>query len=249
MISWKKEDPVGGYQAPESSAELAPDRFLFNVAQWAMQLNRPGEARKMLARLGPDSPYNNNADYWGLLTQAYHALGDHKQELAASREARTRYPDRIDMLSFEVSALAANGQVGAVSALIDTALVFPQPKTEVPGVVVDMPGAGLWPGRLMVTAAREFRAHGFDEAAEENLKRAIKWYTTQPPPHGSVETHRLELARVLYLARDWSAAEAMFRSLAAADPHNSFTRAFSARSQRGAAIRQRPGRSWHTSTA
>jgi hypothetical protein len=31
------------------------------------------------------------------LTQAYHALGDHKQELAASREARTRYPDRIDM--------------------------------------------------------------------------------------------------------------------------------------------------------
>ena len=220
MISWKKEDLVGGHQAVRAAAELAPDRFLFNVAQSAMRLNRPGEARIALTRLGPDSPYNNNADYWGLLTEANHALGDRKRELAASREARTRYPDRIEMLSFEVSALAADGQVGAVRALIDTALVFPQPKTGVPGVVVDMFGLGFWPGRLMVTAAREFRAHGFDEAAEENLKRAINWYTTQPPPHGSVETHRLELARVLYFARDWSAAEEMFRSLAAADPRN-----------------------------
>ena len=220
MISWKKEDPVGGYQAVRAAAEIAPDRFLFNVAEWAMRLNRPKEARRILGRLGPDSPYNNSADYWGLLTQAHHAVGDRKRELAASREARTRYPDRLDMLSFEVAALAAYGRVGEVRALIDTALVFPLPKTGVPGVVVDMLGVGLWPGRLMVTAAREFRAHGFAEAADENLKRAIGWYTTQPPPHGSVETHRLELARVLYFARDWSAAEAMFRSLAAADPHN-----------------------------
>jgi hypothetical protein len=78
----------------------------------------------------------------------------------------------------------------------------------------------------MITAAIEFRAHGFTAAADENFKRAIAWYSGQQPAHVPEATYRFELARALYLSRDWSAAEASFRALAAADTSNFVYRGF-----------------------
>jgi hypothetical protein len=80
-----------------------------------------------------------------------------------------------------------------------------------------MPLEGFRPGKLLIAAAEEFRAHGFPEAATQALARAIAWYGEHP---GADEAHRFELARALYQARDWAAAEAVFRSLAAADTSN-----------------------------
>ena len=69
MLAMKSEDPLGGYRAISAAAELAPERFLFNVAQWATRLNRPRETIDVLTRLGPDGPYNYEEAYWGLLTR------------------------------------------------------------------------------------------------------------------------------------------------------------------------------------
>jgi hypothetical protein len=104
--------------------------------------------------------------------------------------------------------------------LLDTALAFPRPKVGATETVVDMPGPGLWPGRLMITAATEFRVHGFDAAADETLRHAIHWYAMQSQADASAERLRFELAKAHYLARDWTAADSILRSLADADPAN-----------------------------
>jgi DNA-binding SARP family transcriptional activator len=217
LLALGAEDPLGAYRAVKAAASLAPERFDYHVAEWAYKLNRPREASDILTRLGPDSPYNHESEYWALLTRALHARGKAKQELSAARSARSRFPDRIEMLGFELAALASRGRTREVRALIDTALAFPRPKVGVTTAVVDMPGPGLWPGRLMITAAEEFRAHGFDAAANETLKRAIRWYETETHADHLAQRQRFELAKAYYLTQDWSAAEGAFRSLDGAD--------------------------------
>jgi DNA-binding SARP family transcriptional activator/TolB-like protein len=217
MLAHGAEDPLSGYRAISAAAALAPERFLPVLAWSAFRVNRPGEAARILEQLGPDSPYNSGTEYWGLLSRSYHALGEHKRELATARAARERYADRIDIIGFELAALAAAGRVGELRALLDTVLAFPRPKVGVSSVIADMPGHGHWPGRLMVPAAAELRTHGYAEAADEVLSRAIEWYRSQSTTGEMAKAHRFELARALYQSRDWSAAEEMFRSLAAAD--------------------------------
>jgi DNA-binding SARP family transcriptional activator/TolB-like protein len=217
MLAMRSEDALRCYRAISAAAELAPERFLFTVAQWATRLNRPRETIQVLTRLGPDGPYNYEDAYWGLLTRAYHALGEYERELAAAREARRRYPERVDVVSFEISALAALGRILEAQELLDTALALPQGRPASPARVVDMPLEGFRPGKLIIAAAEEFRAHGYPEAATAALARAIAWYKEHP---GADEAHRYELGRAMYLARDWVAAEAVFRSLATADTSN-----------------------------
>ena len=220
LLSLSREDPLSAYRAMRAAADLAPERFSLGVAGSALRVNRPGEAATVLERLDPDSPFNRETEYWGLLTRAYHALGDRRRELLTARAARARYPDRIDVIEFALPALAAEGREREVRALLDTALAFPRPKVDVSSVIADMPGLGLWPGRLMIAAAEEFRAHGFTVGADENFRRAIDWYRSQSQTAETAEMYRFELARALYLARDWSGAEEIFRSLAAADTNN-----------------------------
>jgi tetratricopeptide (TPR) repeat protein len=49
--------------------------------------------------------------YWGVLTQAYHKLGDYERELEAARRARQQYPDHARVRRFELRALAALGRI------------------------------------------------------------------------------------------------------------------------------------------
>lgn len=220
MLALRVEDRLGAYRAISDAASLVPDVFQFMQSDAAFRLNRPREAAALLERLGPSSPYNHEVEYWSALGRAYHALEDRKRELSVARQARERYPDRINVLSSLLTALAAQGKVTEVSALLDSALAFPRPKPEAQGVVLDMWGLGFWPGRLMMTAATEFRAHGFDSAADATFKRAIAWYRTLEQADVPEVTHEFEHARLLYFAREWSAAGKKFKVLAAADPNN-----------------------------
>jgi hypothetical protein len=65
MLSLSAEDPLGGYRSIKAAADLAPDAFLFDVAEAATRLNRPSETLGVLERIGPDGPYNHEAEYWG----------------------------------------------------------------------------------------------------------------------------------------------------------------------------------------
>ena len=213
LLSLGAEDPVGGYRALKAATDVAPERFLHHLADAAVRLNRPREALRILARLGSEGAYHEETEYWSLLARSHHALGDHARELAVARRARALYPDRIDVLPLALNALAAEGRVAEVRALLDTALVFPRAKVAVPSLVIDMPGLGLWPGRLMVAAGIELRAHGFDEAADETFSRALSWYGDQKPAGDDAETVRAEFAKAHYYARHWGAAESIFRTL------------------------------------
>ena len=220
LLSLGDEDWAGGYRALAAGAHIAPEAFLQLLAESAWRLNRPAEAREHLERLATYGQAHLGTEYWKLLTRTHHSLGDHGRELTAARRARAMYPDRLELVELELVALAAQGNLDNVRTLLDTALVFPGAKTAVPTVVIDMPGLGLWPGRLMVAAATELRAHGYEEAALATFSQAIDWYTTQRMPDDAAETIRKEIAKARYAARQWPEAERAFRALLNDDPSN-----------------------------
>ena len=220
MLSFRTEDVPGGYRAIRAAAELAPARFRYNEAQWAAYLNRPREAISVLKRLGPNSVYTGGNDgYWGLLTSSLHALGDDR-ELSVAHEASRHAVDPMNALTFELRALARLGRMAEVRALLDTALTLAQEREPAPLQL--MVGIARWasPGQLMIAAARELRAHGHEDVAMEALARALAWYRAQPVDSALSEARQFEIGQALYLAREWVAAEEIFRALAVADRAN-----------------------------
>jgi hypothetical protein len=209
MLAMKSEDPLGGYRAISAAAELAPSGS-FRVAQWA----RVSIARVRRSRYSLDSVrmvVQLRGGVRGLLTQSYHALGEHERELTAAREARRRYPERSGVVSFEVSALAALGRIRQAQELLDTSLALPQARPASPNRVVDMPLEGFRPGKLLIAAAEEFRAHGFPEAATQALARAIAQVQGAPRGRGA----SLRTGQGVVPGSRRAAAEAVFRSLLA----------------------------------
>ena len=222
MLALRTDDHLAGYHAIRAAAELAPERFRFNVAQWAMRLNRPREAIAALELLGPDNPHGGGPGaYWTLLTQCYHAVGDGERELGAAQRARhAANIEPMNALALEIKARASLGSLEAVEALLDTALGLP--REHGPTSLQRMVGISRisTPAQLMVSAALELRAHGHEDAAQRTLARALAWYHAQSPHAANAEGRRFEIANVLYLARDWDAADTAFRAMAAADPGN-----------------------------
>jgi len=221
MLTVRTEDKLAGYRAMRAAAELAPERFLFNVAQRAMALNRPHEAIDVLERLGPDSPHAGGPGaYWSLLARSYHAVGDAQRELRVARAARHSNIEPMIALSLQVRALASLGRTTDVQALLDTALTLPMEHGPTPLQLMVGIARVSSPGQLMVSAAKELRAHGHEDDAQTVLARALDWYRAQSVHGVTSEARRFEIASALYLARDWAAADTAFQALAAADTAN-----------------------------
>ena len=221
MRAIRTEDFLAGYRAISAAAEMAPERFRFNVAQSAVRLNRPHEAIAVLGLLGPNSPHAGGAGaYWTLLTGCYHAIGDTDGELKAARAARRAHIEPMSALSLEIRALAASRRSDAVRALLDTALALPLEQGPTSRQLMVGIARVSSPAQLMVAAAQELRAHGNEEAAQETLARALAWYHAQPAHASRGDGRQFEIANVLYLARDWDSADTAFRALAATDSGN-----------------------------
>ena len=243
MLSFRTEDHLAGYRAIRAAADMAPERFLYNVANLAMWLNRPREAIDVLNELGPNNPHAGGPGaYWGLLTRAYHAVGDGNRELAAARSARRANVEPMLALSFEARALASLGRIDDVRRLLDTALTLPMEQGPTALQLMVGIARNSSPAQLMVSAAQELRAHGHEEAAQEALARALAWYRSHPPYGESAAGRRFEIAKTLYLSRDWAAADTAFRALVAADTGHFIYRGFlgtiAARRHDDAAARQ-----------
>jgi len=209
---------AAGAPDARAAAALAPERFSFNVARLAMTLNRPREAIEVLNTIDPNSPHAGGPGaYWDLVTFCYHALGDGDRELEAARAARRSNIEAMSALSLEIRALASLGRVDAIRALLDTALASPVDQGPTPHQLMVGIARISSAGQLMAMAAQELRAHGHEDAARESLGRALAWYRRQPAAVAATERHRIEVARTLYLARDWSAADSAFAVLAASD--------------------------------
>jgi len=197
-----KGDMPGAYEVLSRAARQAPDtRAGYNVALLALSLDRPREAVAALESLEPEQgALGNWSSYWSQLAHALHQLGEHGREREAARTLIRRFPDRRVGLSFEVRALAAQGD----TAEIDRLLAAAEPLSP----------ATYWSqGAAMVTAGEELIAHGWPQAGERYLRRAITWLTAQLQLDPGERTHRYWLGTAHYTLGEWTEAKEIFESL------------------------------------
>ena len=204
MLALRDEDWTRSYAALERAARLAPDRFLYGLAENARWLNLPRRSIEVLDRLGPDNAFAQGFGYWYLMADAYHQLRDHVRELDVAQRGRQRQPDRLTAVIVEAKARAALGDVAGVLALADVVLTFPREGRDTPGT-------------MMVQCAEELRAHGHRDASRALLDRAITWFRDRPANEARSMAVRREFARAAYDAEQWTEAEVLFRQLALDD--------------------------------
>jgi DNA-binding SARP family transcriptional activator/tetratricopeptide (TPR) repeat protein len=203
------EDWRGSYQAICRAAALAPLRFAYRCAIAASHVNRPrATIQALTANPAVDSLYRRDAqNYWNVLTLAYHQLGEHRNELATARKAREYRPDSPSALAQEVRALAALGNIEAVRVNLDT----------LQGLATER---WFTPAEAMLQTAQELRAHGHPREADAIAAHAIEWYHARPAEERATEARRYQLGRTLYFRGNWTAADSVFRALAAEFPGN-----------------------------
>jgi DNA-binding SARP family transcriptional activator/tetratricopeptide (TPR) repeat protein len=206
VLAWLDGDNDAAYQATLRQARLAPGSISeFQVAEQARRLNRPGEAVRVLTKMGAErGELRGWFPYWRELANAHHMLGDHAAELRAARQARDLYPGNPRALMHEVQALAGLGRVSDVDRLVQERLGIP---------------SMAWPnpGDLMAIAARELRAHGHEDAALTFLDRALEWHLGRPGD-GRAPDSRAALGILLYDTGRWADARDIFSRLAAEEP-------------------------------
>jgi len=206
--AWLRGDVEGQYRAQKRAADLHGTTFFnYSIALMANKLNRPQEAIERLKALDPDDMFVRDwLGYWGQLTVAYHALGQHEQELKEARRSRQLFPERMRTLWNEVRALAALGHVDEIDRAIEESYSFP-PQS--------------WaPGYLMYRAGTMLRAHGFHEASLHYLNRAKNWYAERPPEEKNTLGFRDRMASILYNLGDWEAAHRLYQELYAERPES-----------------------------
>jgi DNA-binding SARP family transcriptional activator/tetratricopeptide (TPR) repeat protein len=204
MDALKDEDWTRSYAALEAAAQIAPERFLYLLAENARWLNLPHRSVELLERLGPESALGAGFGYWYLLADSYHTLGDHARELDIARRGRRRHPDRLTAVIVEARARAALGDVAGAIALADTVLSFPR-------------GGRDTPGTMMLQTAEELRAHGHAAASAGLFDRAIAWFRAMPASEAALLSTRLQFAKATYDAGRWAEADSLFRELARDD--------------------------------
>jgi len=205
---WLRGDDHAAYEATLRQARLAPGSIgEYQVAEQARRLNRPGETIRVLTGMGAErGELRGWIEYWRELTTANHMLGNHRAELKAARRSRDLYPGRPQAVLHEVTALAALGRVADVDRRIQELPAVPSQ---------EWPSAGM----IMLTAARELRAHGRSDAATVLLHRCLEWYRALPPG-GPIPDPRIGIAITLYELGDWDAAQDAFAVLAGEAPRN-----------------------------
>lgn len=193
--------------ASRKAAASAPgSQSVYNLADLALETDRPQEALDALRTLDPDrGEMRGWAPYWNDLAHALHLLGDHAAELKAARELKTRYPDRRSGLVFEVRALAAAGDTAGVDLVLSAGESLP-------------PNTYWSQGAALTVAGEELQAHGYGVVGWRYLTRAVSWLDRQLVVNPNERSHRYWLASALYDLGDWRRSLAVSRALAAEFP-------------------------------
>ena len=166
----------------------------------ALLMNRPAETVQILSAARPPATW---FQYWIALALAYHAIGDYAADLRAAERGDTLHPGYL--VGPELSALAALGNVGRITTLIDS----------VSSVSTDTLGD---PARLMLATARELRAHGHAVEASALLARARAWIASQPAADlQSRAALRRLLADVQFAMARYDSAQTLYGQLASLD--------------------------------
>ncbi|MBI5267117.1 MAG: protein kinase [candidate division Zixibacteria bacterium] len=180
----------------------------YMVGTCALNVNRPHEAVEAFKKLDREGAWE---PYWIYFAQAYHLLGEHKEEFATIREGRRRFPAGVEMYNAELTALAALGKMGELRELIER-------RPALPGdVSLTAPAT---PAGSMRTAAIELRAHGHEDEAMKLLEEAVRWFEAQPP-ETIIKEMKEGYAYALYCSRRWDKARVVYEELAREFPRDS----------------------------
>jgi len=196
-------DLEGSLRATRAAAALQPGGSAHAAAgSQAQFLNRPRLALEILGTLNRDGVVGRvYTPLWNTLTTALHSLGEHRQELKEAKHGRRVQPFSLAVLYFEIRALTALGRVEEVGERLEECVNFPEESR------------GWTPPVVLLSAARELRAHGFGDASGRAVKKALDWYANQPEGEQGSEGYRRGLARALTLADRWEDARSLYQEL------------------------------------
>ncbi|MCK5148980.1 hypothetical protein KAR48_19650 [bacterium] len=185
-----KGDNERALGAARQMANLAPGPWYQYILAWmALCMNRPIEALEVLQDLNPEKSWYA---YWWVKSMAYHALGDHEQELIEARKGREQYPDHPYSYLNIVRALAALGHEGEIDACLES--------------FTDLNQSMLTPGYVQYTAALNLRRSGFNSLSIKYIEQSLSWYSQFPP-----DQYWLGRARIFYFTGHLDSAESIFR--------------------------------------
>ena len=211
-LDWKlarlRGDPWGALEIARETIELSSGSEWRWITGWmAMTLNRPAETLEVLEPVDPERGFMRGFPYYYLmLAAAHHSLGDHEHELELASRGNEQYPD-LRSLVYEVRALAALGRVEQLLEMLDQSFN-----------IMAVSPSGWTPDHIMIAAASELRAHGFDAGVGPALDRAIAWHEELPPDQAATADHRFGYALSLYESERWDEADALFKELSAEFP-------------------------------
>jgi len=216
MLEYQRGQIAGDLRAVLAGADAmidaVPGDYLpyYLKAFAALSVNRPREAleaaSKISSRAGRfDKPWSS-ANYWMVVTSAWHALDEHHEELRAAREARGLHPGIREFVWFELRALAALGRAGEVERRV----------TEFEGL--QPTPAGWTHSRLLIELADELEAHGHTSSARAVLLRADRWQRAQGEGGGRGRAALYERAQTLYRLGEDAAADSILARLEAERP-------------------------------
>lgn len=206
LLAGLRGDLESSYEIARRAAELAPGSLWpYQRALQALLLGRPREVVEVLSRIDPErGAMRDWAPYWNLLTDGYHMLGDYPHELTAARRARRQYPALQLPFYLEARALVGMGRTAEVRQVMDDCLnVAPDP--------------GASSSAVLLSTARELRAHGDPTDAQAMADRAVAMLRTEAAEDSS---RRPALVAALYAARRWDECRPFFESDLARNPRN-----------------------------
>lgn len=163
FLADSRRDRVEALRAARQAARLAPQsNWTYMVGYLALLLNRPRESLAALTQLDPDRGWAKGwTSYWSVRAGARHHLGQHDEELADALRARSIDPADPDRIGYQISALAALGQVVEARALLDTLVALPPRPLHLVLLSVE---------EIISRTSDELRAHGHPAAAAEVLE-------------------------------------------------------------------------------
>jgi tetratricopeptide (TPR) repeat protein len=191
------------HRAAHAVASVVPNsEWRVLVASTAMSENRAKEALRVLRAVDPADGWINGWEfYWATIAQAYHLLGEFREELENDRRALTYWPNNMTLVQFEFKALGSLGWVAELGRRWD----------EVSGVRLRVPNFGPFGQETA-----ELRAHVGTAAARPFYDRLLAQKRSQlgkGDSVGSDEDIRGGIASDLAMSGRVGAARAVLDSL------------------------------------
>jgi DNA-binding SARP family transcriptional activator/TolB-like protein len=171
------------------------------AGSYALMTNRPGEAVQIL-QAEPETGATRARwlSYHSVRTRALHVLAQHRRELEAAREARRRFPDRVEPVLWEARALVGLGRTEEARRTLEEGMTLPSPQGS--------------PGFLQVEGGLALRRHGHAEAGEKMIRRGLAWYEADQSRHD----RRFARARANLWLGSCDAAVELLQELAGEEP-------------------------------